>query len=158
MKKKFLIVATLLVIFSFFTFSYTFAANNTMDNAVNGVRNFVGGTENVIEDASRNAANGIRSGINSIDNSMQDANNDMMDNGNATTGSGTPNATNENTNYTATRTGTDTTGATGLFGNVSNSVWSWLILAIVGIIIVALVLFYANQNRNVTTYHNDDNE
>ena len=46
---------------------------------------------------------------------------------------------------------------TGL-GNISNTVWSWLIIAIVGIVIIALVLFYANQNKNTTTYHNDDNE
>ena len=54
-------------------------------------------------------------------------------------------------NYTATRTATTTDN--GLLGNVSNTVWSWLIIAI-----VAIVLFYANQNKNTTTYHNDDNE
>ena len=59
-------------------------------------------------------------------------------------------------NYTATRTAT--TADNGLLGNVSNTVWSWLIIAIVAIVIVALVLFYANQNKNTTTYHNDDNE
>ena len=46
MKNKFFIVATLLAILSLFAVSYTFATTN----AVNDVRNAVGGAENVIED------------------------------------------------------------------------------------------------------------
>ena len=148
MKKKFFIIATLLVIFSFFIVPYAFAANKNMDNAVNNVRNFVGGAENVVKDAGKDVANGIKSGLNAIDDGAKDVGNDvkngMNDMGRTTN------------NYTATRTATTTDN--GLLGNVSNTVWSWLIIAIVAIVIVALVLFYANQNKNTTTYHNDDNE
>lgn len=49
MKNKFFIVATLLAILSLFAVSYTFATTN----AVNDVRNVVGGAENVIEDAGK---------------------------------------------------------------------------------------------------------
>ena len=151
MKKKFFIIATLLVIFSFFMVPYAFAANKSMDNAVNNVRNFVGGAENVVEDAAKDVANGVRSGLNAIDEGAKDVGNDVKNDAN-----NMMNTNNRNTNYNAIRTATGTTD-TGLFGTTSNTVWSWLIIAIVAIIIVALVLFYANQNKN-TTYHNDDNE
>ena len=144
MKNKFFIVATLLAILSLFAVSYTFATTN----AVNDVRNVVGGAENVIEDAGKGIVNGVKDGMNTVKNGAKDVGNDvkngMNDMGRTTN------------NYTATRTATTTDN--GLLGNVSNTVWSWLIIAIVAIVIVALVLFYANQNKNPTTYHNDDNE
>ena len=136
MKNKFFIVATLLAILSLFAVSYTFATTN----AVNDVRNVVGGAENVIEDAGKGIVNGVKDGMNTVKNGAKDVGNDvkngMNDMGRTTN------------NYTATRTATTTDN--GLLGNVSNTVWSWLIIAIVSIVIVALVLFYA--------YHNDDNE
>ena len=136
MKNKFFIVATLLAILSLFAVSYTFATTN----AVNDVRNVVGGAENVIEDAGKGIVNGVKDGMNTVKNGAKDVGNDvkngMNDMGRTTN------------NYTATRTATTTDN--GLLGNVSNTVWSWLIIAI--------VLFYANQNKNTTTYHNDDNE
>ena len=136
MKNKFFIVATLLAILSLFAVSYTFATTN----AVNDVRNVVGGAENVIEDAGKGIVNGVKDGMNTVKNGAKDVGNDvkngMNDMGRTTN------------NYTATRTATTTDN--GLLGNVSNTVWSWLIIAIVAIVIVALVLFYANQN--------DDNE
>jgi predicted PurR-regulated permease PerM len=144
MKNKFFIVATLLAILSLFAVSYTFATTN----AVNDVRNVVGGAEKVIEDAGKGIVNGVKDGMNTVKNGAKDVGNDvkngMNDMGRTTN------------NYTATRTATTTDN--GLLGNVSNTVWSWLIIAIVAIVIVALVLFYANQNKNTTTYHNDDNE
>ena len=144
MKNKFFIVATLLAILSLFAVSYTFATTN----AVNDVRNAVGGAENVIEDAGKGIVNGVKDGMNTVKNGAKDVGNDvkngMNDMGRTTN------------NYTATRTATTTDN--GLLGNVSNTVWSWLIIAIVAIVIVALVLFYANPTKNTTTYHNDDNE
>ncbi len=154
MKKKLIISTILLTIISLLTFSYSFAANNSMSNAADSVRNFVGGAENAIEDAGKDAANGIRSGINAVGdgarNLTSDAQNGMsgMNQDDGTTGTG---------NYTATRTGSDADGA-GLLTGVSNNVWTWLVIAIVGIIIVALVMFYAKQNTNVTTYYNDDDD
>lgn len=160
MKKKLFVTAIILAIFSFALIPYTFAKTN-MDNAVNGIRNFVGGTENVIEDAGKGVANGIKGGVNAIGNGAKDVTNGiengMSHDGNRndtmrTTGTIDGN----NGGYTATRTSTDT-GAAGLFGNVSNNVWTWMVLAIVGIVIVALVMYYARQN-NITTYTHDDGD
>ena len=154
MKKKLFITAIILAIFTFAFIPNVFA-NTGMDNAVNGIRNFVGGAENVVEDAGKGAVNGIKDGVNAIGNGARDVTNGIdngMNRDNRTSGITTDN----NGGYTATRTSADT-GATGLFGNVSNDVWTWMVLAIVGIIIVALVMYYAKQN-NITTYNHDDND
>ena len=153
MKKKLFITAILLAIFTFAFLPNAFA-NTGMDNAVNGIRNFVGGTENVMEDAGKGVVNGVKDGVNAVGNGARDVANGI-DNGmnrDNRANDMTPN----NGGYTATRTSTDT-GATGLFGNVSNDIWTWMVLAIVGIVIVALVMYYAKQN-NITTYHHDDND
>lgn len=150
MKKKLFITAILLTIFTFAFISNVFA-NTGMDNAVNGIRNFVGGAENVMEDAGKGVVNGVKDGANAVGNGARDVANGIdngMNRDNRATGN--------NGGYTATRTSADT-GATGLFGNVSNDVWTWMVLAIVGIIIVALVMYYAKQN-NITTYNHDDND
>ena len=127
MKNKFFIVATLLAILSLFAVSYTFATTN----AVNDVRNVVGGAENVIEDAGKGFVNGVKDGMNTVKNGAKDVGNDvkngMNDMGRTTN------------NYTATRTATTTDN--GLIGNVSNTGWSWVFIDIVAIVIDALVLF-----------------
>ena len=66
MKNKFFIVATLLAILSLFAVSYTFATTN----AVNDVRNVVGGAENVIEDAGKGIVNGVKDGMNTVKNGV----------------------------------------------------------------------------------------
>jgi len=160
MKKKFFIIAILFAIFSFAFISYTLAATN-MDNAVNGIRNFVGGAENVVEDAGKGAVNGIKDGVNAIGNGAKSVTNGIengmnRDGNRNDTMRTTGTIDGNNGGYTATRTSADT-GAAGLFGNVSNNVWTWMVLAIVGIVIVALVMYYAKQN-NITTYTHDDND
>ena len=168
MTNKILIVTTLLVAFLFFATSYTFAANNMGSDMVNGVRNVVGGAENAIEDAGRGIVNGVRSGTNTVENGAENATNGMrngMDNMTNDTNTNGDTTNNTDTNattgnmdngYTATRTTGDTTG-TGLFGNISESVWTWLIVGVAGIAIVSLVMFYGKQH-SVTTYRNDDDE
>lgn len=146
MKKKLFVSAILLAIFSFCSITFSFAANNGVNNAVNGIRNFVGGTENVIEDAGKGAANGIKDGMNTIGNGTKDITNGVEN--------GMRDNRNNNGGYTATRTNADT-GAAGMFG-ISN-VGTWVVLAIVGIVIVALVMYYAKQN-NVITYNHNDND
>lgn len=160
MKKKCLIITILLAVLSFAFVSYTSAATN-MDNAVNGVRNFVGGAENVVEDAGKGVANGIKDGVNAIGNGARNVttgieNGMSHDNNSNDTMRTTGTIDGDNGGYTATRTSTDA-GSAGLFGNVSNNVWTWMVLAIAGIIIVALVMFYAKQN-NITTYNHNDND
>ncbi len=152
MTKKFFIVTALLVIFSLFAIPYTFAANNNMmNNAVNNVRNFVGGTENVIEDAGKGVVNGISNSLNAVENGAKNITNDMTNNQtNNYTGAS------NNTGYSVTRTTAEATPNGGLFANMSSNVLTWSIMAILAIAIIALVLYYARQNPNATIYHGDD--
>ena len=154
MKKKLFITAIVLAIFTFAFIPNAFE-NTDMDNAVNGIRNFVGGAENVMEDAGKSVVNGVKDGANAVGNGARDVANGI-DNGMNRDNRTSSMTTDNNGGYTATRTSADT-GATGLFGNVSNDVWTWMVLAIVGIIIVALVMYYAKQN-NITTYNQYDND
>lgn len=157
MKKKLFVTAILLAIFSFAFVSFTFAANG-MDEAVNGVRNFVGGAENVVEDAGKGAVTGIRDGLNTIGNGAKDVTKDAENGMNDNMG-----RNNGDNGYDATRTATGieprggTTDGGGFFANISGNVWTWVILAIAAIVIVALVMYYAKQG-NVTTYNHNDND
>ena len=151
MKKKLFITAIILAFFSLFFVSFS-SANTNMDNAVNSIRNFVGGTENMVENVGQDVANGVKNGMNTVENGSEKMTNGME---NAMNNMGTS-YMNGNNGYTATRTSTDT-GSTGIFGNVTNNVWTWAILAVVGIVIVSLVMYYAKQS-NITTYNSDDSD
>ena len=136
-----------------FAFSLTFATDNMAKDAVNGVRNAVGGAENAIENAARdisgaskNATQSFENGANNtVENSMNgDNNNDNNNNESA-------NTYNDNGAYTATRTST-TDGAN--FMGMNSTTWIWVIMAIVAIGIIALVYFYSSQ-VNSSHYDNE---
>lgn len=140
LKKVFsLLIALFLLLFT----SNVFAANNemgdSMNKAGNTVRNVVGGTENVVEDA----AGAIGTGIKDLGNTVSNGAANITNNGN-----------NSNVGYNASRTAT--TGSTtnnGFLGMNSNT-WTWLILAIVAIAIVGLVWYYVAQNNK--EYNNNN--
>ena len=150
MRKKilFVFVATILMLSIAIS---SFAMNNMAD----GVRNFVGGTENVIEDAGKGAANGIKSGLNTIgegtQNIMSGAGNAMKDAGNTMTGMMTGND-NNNGGYTATRTSADNATVAGMSANT----WSWIIIGIAAAAIIALIWSYMRQKNNNDIYIDSD--
>ena len=136
-----------------FSFSVCFANNagDMIKDAGNNVRNVVGGVENTIEDAARGVSNtsknitgNMEEGANNIWNAMTDNNTNtgmsMVDQG-------------RDGAYTATRTSTDTTGNTFMGMNATS--WTWLIIGIAAIAIVALVWYYAMQMRS-SNYDNRD--
>lgn len=150
-KKLFISVVILTAII--FSFSVCFAndAGNMLQDAGDNVRNVVGGVENTIEDAARGVSNTSRDftgnmeeGANNIGNAMTDDNTNtgisMVDQG-------------RDGAYTATRTSTDTTGNT--FMGMNATAWTWLIIGIAAIAIVALVWYYAMQMRS-SNYDNRD--
>lgn len=161
MKKKLimsiLFLATALVV----SFSYTFAANETSMNPVEGVRNFVGGAENVMEDAASGVANGVRNVTGAVENTMEDVthnngnnnpteNNSMENAVNRVTGAIT---TDDGGNYTARRTA-DTTS----LGGMTSNTWTWIIVVLAAIAIIALIWAYARgKNYSSTNNNNDDN-
>lgn len=76
--------------------------------------------------ATKDAADNINNGFNKAEN--------------ATVAGITTNGNNNGSGYTATRT-----NATGSFLGMGEAAWTWLIIGIVTVAIVALVLFYGRQ-------------
>jgi len=140
MYKKMLVIFAILTI-GIFSFSVCFANNDgsMLQDAANGVRDAVGGAENAIEDGAKDIANTTKGVTGSAENAMENKDNSGMTQNN--------NRTN-NSNYTATRTAT--TNQT--FMGMSSTAWTWLIIGIAGIAIVALVWYYGSQIRT----SNDD--
>lgn len=133
MNKKFFVslAITLLVIFSF---SVCLATTNDLEKAANDVRNFVGGTENTIENAAKDISNTSKDVTGSIGNTNNEQNN------NTDTGI----ISNYNDGYTAERTGTDTSTVMGM----TSTAWTWIILGIAAIAIIAVVWYYSMQFTN----------
>ena len=151
MKKRFLIVSiiTLLLI------SIAIPAF-AMGNVANGVRNFVGDTENMIEGAGSTAANGIRNGFNTIgqgtENVMTDVKDGIQNTGNSmVSGMATGN---NGGGYTATRTTGDEIRVAGMTTNT----WTWIIVAATAIAIGVLVWSYIRQKNNNDLYIDTDDE
>lgn len=140
MYKKMLVIFAILTI-GIFSFSVCFANNDgsMLQDAANGIRDAVGGAENAIEDGAKGIANTTKGATGSAENAMENKDNSGMTQNN--------NRTN-NSNYTATRTAT--TNQT--FMGMSSTAWTWLIIGIAGIAIVALVWYYGSQIRT----SNDD--
>ncbi len=147
MKKKFYIIALLIVSMLILSFSYTFAANEPQ--AVQGIRNVVGGAENIVEDAGKGIVDGVRNvtsgGENMMENAARDVQNGAQDAGNRITGAMTDD------NYDATRTTTrsaDVNNGEGTFLGINGTTWAWLIIAVVAVAIIALIWMYVRQNNN----------
>ena len=133
MKNKTLITVLTIIFAVLFFFTTSCFAANEVEGAVQGVRDFVGGAENVVEDVATGVSNTVRGGM---DNSKDMTSDD----------------------YTATRTATTTSnnGTTTTFLGLGATAWGWFIMAVVGIITVALVWYYGKEHE-YNSNHNDDN-
>lgn len=139
MYKKLLISLGVLVAMAF-SFTFCFANdNNMLQDAANGVRNVVGGAENTVEDAAKGVSNASKNTTENMENGANKAGNAMTNN--------------NNNAYSATRTSTNAT--TNTFMGMSATAWTWLIIGIAAIAIVALVWYYGMQ-LNSTNYDDRD--
>lgn len=144
MYKKLLTSIAILII-GIFSFTVCFA-NNGLEDVANDVRNVVGGAENAVEDAAKDISNTSKDITGGIENGANNMANDIMNNNNDNTKTSM-----KNNNYTATRT--STTGNT-LMG-MNATAWTWLIIGIATIAIVALVWYYSMQIRS-SEYNSKD--
>lgn len=144
MKKK-LIISLVLALCVIFSFTFCFAADNGngFEKATNDVRNFVGGVENTVENAAKDVSNASKDATSNMENGLNRNVN------RATTG-----MNNNNGRYTSTRTSTDVATNNTVLG-MSSTAWTWLILGIAAIAIVAVVWYYSMQFTNNNT-RNDD--
>ena len=139
MYKK-LLIASGILIMTIFSFTVCFA-NNGLQEAADGVRNVVGDAENAVEDAARNISNASKEATNSMEQGANNVGNAIM-NHNTTNNNMRVNTTNDN--YTATRTAT----TDNTFMGMNATAWTWLIIGIAAIAIVALVWYYSMQVRS----------
>lgn len=170
MHKK-LLIGIALILSLILSFSVCFA-NDELQKAANSVRDAVGGAENAVEDAakgvsnaSKDATNSIENGGNNVGNAIKDgannAGNEIKDSADKT-GNAIKNGADKagtaiedtfngsrNNNYTATRTSAENT-----FMGMNSTAWTWLILGIAAIAIIALVWYYSMQLTNNS--HNND--
>ena len=148
MYKKLLISFSLIITF-IFSCTICFANNminettNMMQNAGNNIRNAVDNAGNTIEDTARNisgaskdATENITQKANNIGNELMNTNNDQNS------------RTDYNTNnYNATRVSTASTNNETFMGMNAN-VWTWLIVGVTAIAIIALIWYYTMQLRS----------
>ena len=136
MKKKFLI-SFAIILTSIFSFTVCFATDG-LGNVANDVRNVVGGVENTVENAARDVSNVSKDATGSVENGMN---------------SDTHNSMSRTNNYNTTRVAT---GSSNMSGGMSASAWTWLILGIVAIAIIAVVWYYSMQLTNGRNNHDDN--
>lgn len=154
-KKLFISSAIALVVIFSFTICF---ANEDLNNAADGVRNIVGNAENTLEDAAKGVSNASKNmtedmqhGANNIGNAI----NEGMNNAGNAINDGVnrmENAMTSDNNYNATRTSTT---ADNTFMGMNSTAWTWLIIGIAAVAIIALVWYYMAQLRS-SDYHNKD--
>lgn len=142
--KKFFISTIVFFILTFALSISVLAATDLVQDAKN-TTNTIGGA---ISNTANSAKNVVANGENMVENGLTNAKNTVVDSTRNVTGtventSGNIMGTmdNANTNYTATRTATNT----GLFGSMTSSGWTWVILGIIGAAIIGLVWYYGAQ-------------
>ena len=144
MYKKLAIVLSILIV-AIFSFTVCFA-NDMVNDAVEGARNVVGGAENAVENAAKDVTNATKNATNSVENKMENATNTMNTNGEHNTTRNTTNdrVTSNASTYNATRTSAEGSTLMGM----NATMWTWLIIGIATIAIVALVWYYSMQMRS----------
>lgn len=127
-----------------------------MGNVANDVRNFVGGTENMIEYAGNTVSNGVRNGLNTVGEGTQNVMNNMRNGMNNAENSMAAGMTTDNDNggYTATRTTADEITVAGMNTNT----WSWIIVALTAVAIGILIWSYMRQRNKNDLYIDSDDE
>ena len=145
MSKK-IFISLVIALFTIFAFTVCLANNGNggLNTAANDVRNFVGSVENTVENATLDISNTSKDVTGSVENQMNSGKNKMS--------TGIFSSTNVTNNYNAQKTSTDNT----VMGMSSNA-WTWLILGVAAIAIIAVVWYYSMQFTN-SNRHNDDSE
>lgn len=134
MKKKFFVMSALLIALSIMSASFVFANTNMLNTVEKAAENVTSDIGNTLNRGMGATANTINDGTRKVENTMV---------------SGTTNNNNKTNNYNATRTNTNNT----LLG-MTPAVWTWLIMGMVAVAIVALVWYFAKQ-KDVTSNSNE---
>ena len=132
MLKKSLIIT--FIFCSIIFLSSTVFGSNFVNDAKTGLENMGNGIKNVVQDVT-NSAKDVKNDMTNSENTVENRADDMTMGGTTDRG------------YTATRTDSTTTGYT------ANNATVWVILAIAGAIIIALVWYYSMQTEDRNNNH-----
>lgn len=142
MKKSIFIV--LFVILSLvFSCSYVFAENN--NNLSNDIQNAMNNAGNAVQNTANNASGAITNGANDAINEAKDSAEKTGNNVKNTA----ENAGNTVKDYTATRTSVDEATSNNTKNWMNKDIWTWIIVGIITIVIVALIWYYASRNSDL---------
>ena len=157
MSKK-IIFSIIVLVALVFSFTYVFAADmitdaaNTIDDSMDKTGDSIENAGNAVMNTANDVVSGARNVVNDTAAGVGNAVQDITDNDNRATTTG--NAVTGNTNnYSATRTATDTNEGTLL--GMNSTAWTWIILGLAAIAIVALVWYYSTQFTN-RGYHDGE--
>ena len=142
LKKSLIILSVVCALLFISTLSFAVTSND--------VKNGISNVTDTVVDGAANLGNDVRNGVGTVENGINGAVRNIGDNNN-TNNNALNNQPNNNYNATRTSAGMTTQTNTG-FGNTT--LWTWLILAVIGIVIVALVWYYGSQNINNNNHHN----
>ena len=147
-KKILLTIVTMILLLSICVYSFA------MDNVVNDVRDFVGDTENTVENVAGDAVNGVRDGINAIEGGTENVINDvedgMEDTENTITGTTTDD---DNDGYTASMTSADQS-----VDNLTSNMWTWIVIGVFAIAIALMIWYYVRNKKSSNMYIDDDQD
>ena len=154
MNKKIILSAIVFLIISTLSiFCFAEASNNTNTSNTVDLKGEITESLDKTRNTAGNVTNGVVSGAESVMNTVTNGINDMtgMDNGtdnnnNATASNNNDNATTNNGSYNTTRTGVGD-AYYGAGNQMDTTTWLWMILAIVAVIIVGAVWYYAMQGN-----------
>ena len=151
MKKKFIIFSLLVSTLFFLSFSYVNAADG--GEMTQGIRNIVGGGENVVSDVAGGVTGAVKDGVNALENGgkaivdgTKNTADNMMNNDNKDNNNRDNNR--NNNNYTATRTATNYNAGT----DNTSSMFTWFIVIITAAAIVTLIWGYSRERKSENKY------
>ena len=147
--KKRIFVSMAILISIIFSFSLCFAANPLTD-ASDSVKNAVNKTEDTVENAANDVGGAMKKSTNKAENTMNNVGNSAIGMENNTEKNMNNKASSSrNDTYTATRTSAE---GNETFMGLNATSWTWLILGIAAIAIIAVVWYYSNQ---ITSNHDN---
>ena len=161
MNKKLFYSVTILLVLTLFTYVVSFGADNMVNDAINSTTGIVDGAINGIEDAAEAGGNFIgdvgKAAGNITENVVSGAGN-LVEDGKNTIESGMNNmantATTQMTDTGSTYTAQRTSATSPTFLGMNADAWSWIIVGVLGIAIIALVWIYGKEHSNsYDNYH-----
>ena len=153
--KKSIFIISFIILSVFFSYSFVYAENSGQQ-MVNGMKETADGAGNAVKDAANGTAGAINNGVDGLKNMAGDTVNNAKDglnnagndikNGADNIGDSMRNA--DNNTYEATRTATENPNNNDNQGFMNRDMWTWIIVGIITIVIIALIWYYASRSTH----------